>query len=280
MSKGTRVTLYILGGLMALTLVLLGGFLVPPSLFDAPQDPPKPAAATVAIPEQLPAPVDRWLRAEYPDGLPVADSLVMRGRGVMRIGPVPVPMRHVVEIRPGEGFARRMDLTWYGIAFAHGKDTYVGGHGKMVTPVGEFEGDKIDQGANIVNWLEVLAVPGVLATSEGVRWEPVDENSARLVFPLKDAEDSVVVHFDPKTGAPAQVTAQRYKDADTAAKKLLWTAGMRDRKVLGGLQVSGEVDALWEGADKPWATFGYTDVWVNAATPNFDAALATRAGGA
>jgi hypothetical protein len=219
------------------------------------------------------------MRADYPDGLPAADTLVMRGRGVMRIGPVAVPMRHIVEIEPGEGFVRRMDLTWYGLTIARGEDTFVGGRGRMVTPVGTFEGEKIDQGANIVNWIEVLTVPGVLATREDVSWEPVDVGTARLVFPLGENQDEVLVHFDEMTGRPDTITCQRYKDADETARKILWTARMRDRRELGGVLVATEIDATWEGARKPWATFRYTDVWVNAGTPGIVAAKRVQAKG-
>lgn len=265
-----RTPLLVAVGIVVVLLVLLGGFLVPAPLADAPAGASDGGeTAVVAVPDGLPDPVDRWLRSSYPDGVPLVDSLVMRGRGVMRIGSIPVPMRHTIEIHPGEGFVRRMDLTWYGIAFAHGKDVFTGGHGVMTTPVGTYEGEKIDQGANMVNWIEALAAPGVLITDPAVRWEPIDESSARLVFPFGDADDEVTMFFDPETGAPTKIVAMRYKDADADARKLVWTARMMDRRVLGGLPVATEVDATWQGFDKPWATFRYTDVWFGASLGEF-----------
>ncbi len=171
-----------LGGALLLGFL---GLLVKPSQFAAPTTPDSTEPVRlVSIPAGLPAPVDRWYRAEFPQGLPVYDTVVMRGTGTMRIAGIALPFRHLVELRPGRGFYRKMDITWFDIAFLHGLDTFVDGTGVMNTPVGRVDGAKIDQGANVVNWLELLAVPGVLAETPGVRWEPIDQTSARLVVPF------------------------------------------------------------------------------------------------
>lgn len=255
-----KVVLYVISGVVAVVAAALAGFLVKPGLFPMPASSRTAAVQTMPVPEDLPAPVDRWLRTEYPDGLPMHTNVYMRGTGVMRFGPVAVPFRHQVELVPGEGFVRRMDLTWYGMVIARGKDTYVDGRGFMKTPVGGFGGDKIDQGADVVNWLEALAVPAAVLGDRRVRWEPVDDTSARLVYPHGGGEDSFVLGFDPKSGLPSWAKAQRYKDADATAEKLEWTATMKDRKSFDGVHTATVVDATWEGASKPWATFRMTDV--------------------
>jgi hypothetical protein len=250
------------------------GLLAKPSQFAAPAAPDATRPVRLArIPAGLPAPVDRWYRAEFPQGLPVYDSVVMRGTGTMRMAGVALPFRHLVELRPGRGFYRKMDITWFDIPFLHGLDTFVDGTGVMNTPVGRVDGPKIDQGANVVSWLELLAVPGVLAESPGVRWEPIDQASARLVVPFADAEDSIVVGFDPRTGEPTTARASRYRGADSA-EKTGWVATMSNRRRLpGGMgRLAARMDAKWDDDTKPWATFEYEAAWPNAATPGFDAA--------
>ena len=191
----------------------------------------------------------------------------------MRIAGVALPFRHQLELRPGRGFYRKMDITWFDIAFLHGLDTCVDGVGVMNTPVGRVDGPKIDQGASIIAWLELLAVPGVLAENPRVRWEPIDDASARLVVPFGDGEDSLVIGFDPATGAPATARTYRYRDADSA-EKTGWLATMRDRKTVpGGMgPIATTVDAQWDGDDRPWATFAYDSAWPNAAVPGYDEA--------
>jgi hypothetical protein len=273
-----KTALYILGGVVLLLLVAFGGLLVRPGRFPAPTDMPgatggersRMSPRLVPIPDGLPAPVDRWLRADYPDGAPAYDTAYMRGRGVMRIGPLELPFRHRVEYRPGEGFVRQMDLTWYGIAVLHGLDTFVGGRGRMVTPGGAFDGPQIDQGANIANWLEATASPGTLLSDPRVRWEPIDDNSARLVVPLGDEEDSMVIGFDPVTGEPTTARAKRFRGASDGEKSE-WLVEMRDRKrVNGGVRVSSTIDATWVGDARPWATFRYDSGWGNVAVPELD----------
>lgn len=269
---------YVVLGLIVLVGILLGGLLVTPAPF---QTPPGATAVDasrlrkVAIPDGLPAPVERWLRADYPDGLPVADSIVMTGRGEMRMAGLRIPMRHRVEIRPGRGFLRRMELTWFGITVAKGRDTFVEGVGKMETPVGPASGPEIDQGANVVNWLEALTLPGTLVEDDRVRWEPVDEDTARLVYPFGDDEDSVLITFGSQTGRPAIIGAKRYRNAGDA-EKADWTAHMWDRAMLeGGVAANRFVDAEWAMDGRPWATFEYESAWANAPVPEYDAAAAS-----
>ena len=269
-----KVVLYVLGGLVALAAVLVGGLFVKPARF------PKPAGATdaarparlVPIPDGLPAPVDRWLRTDFPDGAPVYDTAVMQGLGVMRIGPLPLPFRHRVEYRPGEGFVRRMDLTWYGVPVLHGLDTFVGSRGRMVTPGGAFDGPQIDQGANIANWLEATASPGTLLSDPRVRWEPVGKTSARLVVPFGDGEDSIVIGFDPESGEPTTARAMRFRGAEDTAKRE-WFVEMSKRTTLDdGVLVSTKTNLTWVGDPRPWATFEYDAGWVNVAVPDLDVA--------
>jgi len=280
-----RNVLYVVGGVLCLVAVALGGLLVRPGRFPAPREAADtPGSAVVGgkvrrvpVPDGLPAPVDRWLRADFPNGAPAYDTAYMRGRGVMRIGPLELPFRHRVEYRPGAGFVRQMDLTWYGIAVLHGLDTFVGGHGRMVTPGGAFDGAQIDQGANIANWLEATASPGTLLEDPRVRWEPIDEHSARLVVPFGDAEDSMVIGFDPRTGEPTTARAKRFRGA-TDGEKSEWLVQMRGRTTVdGGIRVSTRIDATWVGDPRPWATFEYDSGWGNVGVPELDDAERSEA---
>lgn len=48
-----------------------------------------------------------------------------------------------------------------------------------------------------------------------VRWEAVDDTSARLIFPFNDGEDNLLVHFDPGTGLVSQIDALRHRDGES-----------------------------------------------------------------
>ncbi len=268
-----KVVQYVVVVVVGLLVVAGVGLLVKSPRFAAPAgaaDAPAPVRI-VQVPDNLPAPVARWLHAEYPLGMPVYDSVLLSGRGVMRMKGVTIPMRHRVEFRPGVGFVRRMDLTWYGIGLLHGRDTFVNEKGRMETPVGPADGDRIDQGANVASWLEAISVPGSLLSDPRVRFEPVDDHTARMVFPFKDGEDSVLIGFDPDTDVPVSAKALRFRGAEDTTKHE-WYVTMRGRRSAGGIWYPAEVDARWEGDPEPWATFAYDAAFPGAPVPELDAA--------
>jgi hypothetical protein len=273
-----KYAMWALAAVVAVVGVAYAGLLWRPSLFAAPATPTAPQPVRlVPLPADRPAPVARWYATVYPDGLPAYRSLAMRGTGVMRIGPVEMPFRHQAQIRPGEGFVRRMDLTWFDRAILHGLDTYADGTGRMVTPVGPESGSKIDQGANMASWLEALAAPGVLETHPGVRWEPVDDTHARLIIPLGGGSDELVVGFDPVTARPVTARAMRFR-GETATERSPWLVEMSGyRRVEGGLEVATKVDVTWVEMGKPWATFIYDGAWADVAVPEIDAVSAPSA---
>ena len=79
-------------------LLLLGwiGLQIEPSSFE-----PFPRSATstqtVAIPEGLPEPVERFYRTIYPSGVPVIESAVTSGRATLRIIGISFPARFRIE---------------------------------------------------------------------------------------------------------------------------------------------------------------------------------------
>jgi ABC-type transport system involved in cytochrome bd biosynthesis fused ATPase/permease subunit len=47
-----------------------------------------------------------------------------------------------------------------------------------------------------------------------VRWEPIGANTARLVLPFGEEEDSLRVEFDPRTGLMTQMSGMRYRGGE------------------------------------------------------------------
>src|SRR4051812_32419267 len=96
----------------------------------------------------------------------------------------------------------------------------------MELPVGVVEGPKTDSAANLGMWAEAMAFPSIYLTDPGVRWEPIDARSARLVVPAPEGEDGFAVEFDPATGLIARMWTLRYRD-EQDADKLPWIAESR-----------------------------------------------------
>ena len=65
---------------------------------------------------------------------------------------------------------------------------YLDGKARMELPVGVIENEpKIDMAANLALWGEAIWLPSILITDPRVRWEAIDDTTARLIVPFDSA---------------------------------------------------------------------------------------------
>jgi hypothetical protein len=157
----------------------------------APQD--RSAAATrydARELEGLPAPVQRYFRAVLKDGQPLIGAVTIDLAGTFNMSPTgeqwkPFTSRqHVVTRRPGFVWDARIALL-PGVT-VRVVDSYVAGQGLLRAAVlGLFTMAQVQGGGEIargefMRWFaEVAWYPTALLPSQGVRWEAVDDHSAR-----------------------------------------------------------------------------------------------------
>lgn len=226
---------------------------------------PAPALETVPLPEDLPAPVARYLKLTYGDEIPVITSAVLTGRATMR--PVPflpaIPARFRFIHQVGQGYRHYFEMTFFGQTFGVGNEHYLDGKSRLLLPFGlSDEGPQIDQAANLSMWAEYVWLPAALVTTQGVRWEPVDDHTALLVVPFGDGEQQYVLRFDPATGRLHLLESMRYKDSKSAAKTL-WLNESLDWRTVSSYQLPATGAVTWFDQGKPWAIFTVEDVAYN-----------------
>ena len=187
-----------------------------------------PVLETVPLPEGLPAPVERFYRQVYGDRVPVIESAVISGRAVMSpVGGVKIPARFRFYHRAGQDYRHFFEMTWFGRTFGTGNEHYLDGKSRLTLPMGlSDEGPQVDQAANLSMWAEYVWLPAVLITDPRVRWEPVDENTALLIVPFGDGEQTFVARFDPDSGRLRMLKSMRYKDSksvdeDSVAQRIV-----------------------------------------------------------
>ena len=206
---------------------------------------------TVDIPDGLPDPVRRYLEATA-DGnkLPIVTSAVLWGRGSLRRGPLWMPVRYRVAHVPGYHFRRMMDVTWFNISVMQGLDEYVNGRG--MTRVGQVEttGAHVNQAANLMLWVEAVAMPALFITDPRVRWEAVNATTARLIVPFEEREDVVTVYFDEQTGLINRMSALRYK---TEEDKIPWTVEFLEWHLMNGGMYPAHIAVTWADEGTPWS---------------------------
>ena len=258
----------VLSALAAVALVVWLGFQIPFPTFT----PPAGVASTpgtVAIPTDLPGPVVRYLRAVAGDRpfLPRADSFAYWGHGTARPFGVWLPLRHRATIVPGSLMLREMDFPWYRVTLLHVVDAYRDGAGSTVIAGllnQETRGPHTDQGAFLALAAESVMVPS--ADALGGRWEPVDDHSARLVVPFEGSEEQLLVAFDPATGLPARITAQRFQRED--GPKIGWHIDLSRYREMAGLHVPTHFEVVWEDVGRPWSTWDVEGLALNVGVPS------------
>ncbi|WP_205745654.1 DUF6544 family protein [Egibacter rhizosphaerae] len=190
----------------------------------APLPPPDLAPAevsTIAMPDDLPEPVARFCTTLYGDAVPVVDSAVISGRGELRIAGITFPARYRFSHVTGRDYRHYIELTLFGRPLVTVDERYLDGHARLELPFGVSEGANVDQGANLALWAEAVWMPSVWLTDPAVRWEPSDADTARLVVPFGDEEETFTVHFDPDTGLLSRMESMRFK-GEQDREKTLW----------------------------------------------------------
>lgn len=263
-----RILYAVLGALIVIVALAAVGLSVRPRPLPVEGESLDLGQATLAT--DLPAPVARFAAEVAAEGLPRIETAMISGDGVIRRGPVTIPMRFRGEYRPAKEYCRDMEMTWFGLPVVRGLDTWAGGVGKM-TVMGETSvGPDMDQGANMAAFAEALWMPSVLLTDPRVRWEAVDATHARLVFPFKDGTDSMTYTFDAETGRPVGSTAMRFKAGEK--EKTEWITRTLEWGTVGGRLTPVRVDARWGDEDRPWAEFVIREIALNVPVPALDAA--------
>ena len=256
----------ILGILITLVVLAVVGWLglkVSPKPFD-PYPAQTPALETIPLPDDLPAPVERFYRAIYGDQIPVIESAVISGRAPMRVSGITFPARFRFTHIAGQDYRHYIEATMFGLPIMKINEYYLDGRGRMELPFGVIEDEpKIDQAANLGLWAESLWLPSIFITDPRVRWEPIDDHAALLVVPFGEVEETFVVRFDAQTGMLRFLESMRYRDAADEAKTL-WINEGREWRDIDGHTTMAVGAVTWFDQGTPWAVFTVEEVVYNA----------------
>jgi hypothetical protein len=247
--------------ILILLLVLIGvftlGLVIPPRPYRKHPAPSQPGEPTPLRPD-LPEPVRRHFVETIGETPPIMETAVVWGRGKACIRGVWVPFRFRGWYRSGEAFLRRMEVTWFQRPVLRGIDSWINGRG-LFEMAGRVEsGERIDQGQVLSMWADAVWMPSVFVHDPNIRWEPVDDHTARLVVPYKGGTLDLDAHFDPATGRMTHLSALRYSDdaGDSGdpvelAEKEPWRSDLLEWKEINGLLVPTHIDDAWGEVGSP-----------------------------
>lgn len=254
-----KAIMYVAGGLTALAGIGWAGLQVSPANLPLTVDELRDLGA-VDVPSNLPRPVHRYFQVALGDQAPRIESLAVYGRGRANFG-LWLPLRYRLVHHPGYAFERYMEVTWFGLPILKAIDRYVDGFG-MTGPMGKAAtGPAINQGANMILWAEVPLMPTIWLTDARIRWEAIDDTTARLIFPFEEEEDELTVHFDPDSGLIRRITALRYRDESSG--KIPWHADFLTWQTTNDIQLPERIAITWEDQGEPWSYWDIDAVFWN-----------------
>lgn len=216
----------------------------------------------LSLPDDLPAPVERFYRQVYGDQIPLIESAVISGHASMRVNGITFPARFRFTHVAGQGYRHYIEATFFGLPIMKVNERYLDGHGRMELPFGVFESPQVDQAANLGLWAESMWLPAVFVTDPRVHWEAIDEETAILVIPFDEGEQRFIVRFDPQTGLLLLMEAMRYRDAE-GGSKTLWLSEARTWNTVNEALIPSIGAAIWLYEGTPWAIFTVEEITYN-----------------
>jgi hypothetical protein len=260
-TKPMSIIVTIVAILVALLLLGWVGLQVKPASF--PLYPQGVRLETTALPQNLPAPVERFYQKIYGDQIPVITSAVITGRATMRIMGITFPARFRFTHEAGQNYRHYIEATWFGFPVMKVNERYLEGKSRMELPFGVTENEpRTNQAANLGLWSETIWFPAYFLTDDKVRWESVDDVTAFLVVPFETAEERFLVRFDPDTGLIAMLESMRYRDAKDQSK-ILWLNEVQEWSNVNGYVIPERAALTWFDQGTPWANFIVEDVVYN-----------------
>jgi hypothetical protein len=257
---------FIIVSCIIIAILFLGwlGFQIKPRSF-SPLEERTPKLTTVPLPDGLPAPVERFYRTVYGDGVPVIETVVLKGRASISPFGFKMPARFVFIHNAGKDYRHYIEATWFGLPLMKVNERYLDGKSLFELPViGTIDNDpSTNQAANLAVWAEAAWFPSIWITDPRVRWESIDEHTALLFVPYGNQEENFVMRFNPDTGLLDSMEAMRYRDSGDKAKKILWITRNELGPTLEGSKLSAVGSATWLDQGKPWAIFTLEDVVYN-----------------
>ena len=166
------------------------------------------------------------------------------------------------------GFLWTADVKMFSSLHLAGKDSYINGKGHMlislhsVLPIVNAKGPEIDQGSMIRYLAEIVWFP-YAAVSHYIRWDEVDDLTARATITYGSMSASALFHFNEE-GDFLSLTAKRYYSAKgrTTLEDWLVETEPGAYQTFEGIRIPNRLQVTWllKGGRFTWFLLKVTDI--------------------
>lgn len=236
----------------------------------ADQSPAGSAAQTFQHSElaNLPAPIAGYLRQTVPDGTPMIRTARLRQTGDFRVSQnwqAITAEQYFTTDPPGfiwVGRVQPLPVMWV-IA----RDRYAAARGNMLIRINSLvtlddaSGAHIDQGSLLRFLAELMWLPTALLARDGLRWEAVDDQCARLHAAVGELTVALDFYFDAD-GDLSRVETLRYRAVD---ELLPWVGYTRRFGTFAGIRIPDQIEVAWrtESGEESYARLTITSLDYN-----------------
>jgi hypothetical protein len=227
--------------------------------------PPLPTRYDAREIEGLPPPVQRYFRTALKDGQAIIAAASVEHTGIFNMGEVAdqwklfTSRQRVITKRPGFVWDGRI-VMMPGLP-VHVHDAYVAGEGILhpailgLFTLAELRGTvEVAQGELMRFFIEALWYPTALLPSQGVRWEAVDERSAKATLADGPLQLTLLFRFNDEGLIESGLAQARGRTMGGKIVMTPWEGRFSDFQQRDGMRVplSGEVAWLLPEGRKPY----------------------------
>ena len=215
--------------------------------------------------EGLPAPVQRYFRAVLKDGQPIIAAVSLEQAGTFNMSETAqvwkpfTAKQRVITHRPGFDWDARIGM-FPGVA-VHIHDAYIAGQGilrgailGLISVVNMPDSPELQQGEFMRYFMEALWYPTALLPRQGVRWEAIDDKSARARMSDGAITLTLTFRFQDDGLIDSARAESRGRLVNGVASSAPWQGRFWNYAVRDGMRVPLEGEVAWVMPDglKPY----------------------------
>ena len=232
------------------------------------------AVVTEEMLQDLPEPVQRYLRYTGVIGKPFVDTVRLKQKGAMHPSAkgawIPLEAEEHYTVRP-PGFVWDATMRKGLLPIARGRDMYAGAEGSMLIKVGSLftvvdaRGPEMDQGSMMRYLSEMIWFPTAFL-GDNVSFEAVGDNAAHVTLTDGGRTVTGTMYFE-KEGRITDFVAKRYRTVAGGYDLETWSAPVYEYGELASLKLPLRGGAVWKlsEGDLKYADIIITDLEYNIA---------------